>query len=156
MTTRIKHALIEISYRLDTNLTWAVTGSANIGLKNGSFDANDIDIICTVDVFPGICLSLFSTKPSMERSFSGKISSIFCEGAIKSVNVQLMSNVFNFVSGEWIENEFNENDVVTVEIEEGLRINCASISYEARINKLIANSAALSKIRRLKCFEMKI
>ncbi len=149
MKSNILPALNIISdLHLDCQL-WAITGGSNIAIRNRTFLANDIDIICDSSVMSEMLELIFDCSYPTEKSTSGNIRSYYFSGEMASVSIEIMSDVENCVLGNWIKNEDWVQQIEKHWCLGEFQLNLMSIKYEKAINKMIGNTRALNRLRTL-------
>lgn len=128
-----------LSKNLNPRWNWAITGGANFAIRDGSMMANDVDIISSKEDFVKIVRSIFYVQAPFNKTICGNIRSLFFAGKIFDIDVEIMSDVENFIKNKWILNEVFFSNIEKKNMGNGFSINLMSIEYERRIDSLIKN-----------------
>lgn len=130
---------------------WAITGSANLVIRGLKDSANDIDIICSIDVLHQVVESQLGLSVPRQKTQCEAIYSYFVSFPLMGATIELMSEVENFVNGEWIKNSFWDQCIEVYKISPKISVNCMSIRYEKYINAHISNTEVVHSLSHLAC-----
>jgi hypothetical protein len=124
---------IILAYLTETNITWALTGSASFALQGLPLIPNDIDLQTDQPGAHAIerCLQKFITLP-VTFSSTGAIRSHFGELKVNSVKVEIIGDIeHRLTDGEWSPLPDLQQHIHWIEWETH-KIPILSLDYEAQ------------------------
>jgi len=146
-------ALKMIAIRLNnSNINWAITGSVGHLILGVHVYPKDIDIITDVDGAYKI-EKIFNDYiiKNVQYSIQKKMKSYFGVLKINGIDIEIMGNVKNLISGEWVPHVDWNNNIIYATIDD-IKIPVLSLDYEYKIYKMLNKLSRLKLIeQRLKC-----